>query len=75
MLPGLGRMLIVFGSVLILIGLILTLAPKVPWLGRLPGDIYVRRDNFRFYFPLGTSILVSIVLTLLLNLLLRIFRR
>ncbi len=75
MLPGLGRVLVIFGAVLAAVGLILMVAPKVPWLGRLPGDIYYRRDNFRFYFPLGTSIVVSIVLTLLLNLLLRIFRR
>jgi hypothetical protein len=73
-MAGLGRMLIIFGVVLVVVGLVVTFAPKVPWLGRLPGDIYYKRDNFRFYFPLGTSILVSLVLTLLLNLLLRIFR-
>ncbi|MEE8449103.1 MAG: DUF2905 domain-containing protein [Thermodesulfobacteriota bacterium] len=46
-------------------GLILTWAPEIPWLGRLPGDIVLRRRNIRFYFPLTTSILLSVVLTLI----------
>jgi hypothetical protein len=73
--PGLGRTLIIFGAVLIAVGVAVLLGPKLPWLGRLPGDIHYQRDNFRFYFPLGTSLVVSIILTLLLNILLRIFRR
>jgi hypothetical protein len=73
--PGLGRSLIVIGGLLVVIGVVILLAPRVPWLGRLPGDISIERPNFRFYFPLGTSIAVSIILTLLLNLLIRIFRR
>ena len=52
-------------------GALLTLAGKVGWLGRLPGDIRIRRDGFSFYFPLATSLLLSILLTLLLNLFLR----
>jgi hypothetical protein len=75
MMPGLGRLLIIFGLVLIVVGAALLLAPKLPWLGRLPGDFRLERGGFRFYFPLGTSIVVSIALTLLLNLLLRLFRR
>jgi hypothetical protein len=62
----LGRMLIVLGVVMVLVGLALLLAGRVPWLGRLPGDISIQRGNWSFYFPLGTSILLSIVLTLLL---------
>jgi hypothetical protein len=64
----LGRSLIVFGAIAILIGLVLLVAPRIPGLGRLPGDILVRRDNFTFYFPLATGLIVSIVVTLLLNL-------
>ncbi len=60
-----GKLLIVLGLVLVGIGLLITLAPKIPYLGRLPGDIYYKRDNFVFYFPLGTSILISIILSLL----------
>lgn len=60
-----GKMLIIFGVVSIVIGGILMLSGKVPWLGRLPGDILVQKKNFTFYFPLATSILISILLTLI----------
>ena len=65
-MPGFGKSLIVIGLVIAAIGLLLTLAGKIPWLGRLPGDIFIKRDNFSFYFPLATSILISIILSLLL---------
>ena len=61
----LGRMLLVMGLVVALVGVVLMLAGRVPWLGRLPGDIYVERGNWSFYFPLMTSIVVSVLLTLL----------
>jgi hypothetical protein len=67
----LGKMLVVFGGVLVLIGLLLSVGGKVPWLGRLPGDIIVQRDGFSFYFPLMTSLVVSVVLSLLFYLLRR----
>ena len=65
MMTPLGKMLIVLGVVFILIGLGFLFADKIPWLGRLPGDIYVKKGNFSFYFPLGTCILISIVLSLI----------
>ena len=58
-------MLLVMGLVVALVGGVLMLAGRVPWLGRLPGDIYVERGNWSFYFPLMTSIVVSVLLTLL----------
>jgi hypothetical protein len=61
----LGKMLILLGGVLVVVGVLLTLGGKLPWLGRLPGDIVIQRDNFTFYFPLATSILLSVVLSLL----------
>jgi Protein of unknown function (DUF2905) len=68
----LGKILLGFGLVMVLLGVVLllvgSLSGKVPWTGRLPGDIYIERGNFRFYFPLATSILVSLILTLLLAL-------
>jgi hypothetical protein len=64
-LLGLGVVMVILGGVLLLAG---NLSGKVPWIGRLPGDIYIERGNFRFYFPLATSILVSIILTLILTL-------
>lgn len=67
-LGSLGRMLLVLGAVVALVGLLLIVSERFPGLriGRLPGDIAVERDRWRFYFPLGTSVLLSIVLTLLL---------
>ena len=70
-MPGfesLGRILLLIGVILVLLGGLLLLVGKVPFLGRLPGDIVIERKNFTFYFPLATSILLSIVLTLLLSL-------
>ncbi|HEV8662446.1 MAG TPA: DUF2905 domain-containing protein [Candidatus Methylomirabilis sp.] len=67
-LEPLGRMLLLIGVILALLGGLLLLVGKVPFLGRLPGDIVIERKNFTFYFPLATSILLSIVLTLLLSL-------
>jgi hypothetical protein len=62
---------VILGIFLILIGIGLSIAPRLPWLGRLPGDIVIKREGFTFYFPLATCILVS----LLLSLLARIFYR
>jgi len=61
----LGKMFLIIGLVLSLIGGIILVSGRIPWLGRLPGDIMIQRKNFSFYFPLATSILVSILLTLL----------
>ena len=65
-LSPLGRALIFFGVVLTGFGVILLLAPKIPWLGRLPGDILIQRERFSFYFPLASCLLASLLLTLLL---------
>ena len=67
----LGRFLIVLGVVIVLAGAALLLAGRLPWLGRLPGDIVVRRDHVTFYFPIVTSIVLSVLVTLLLNFLRR----
>lgn len=72
-MPSLGKTLIVIGLVVALIGVLLTLAGRIPWLGRLPGDIYVKRENFTFYFPLATSIIISLILSL--SLILWFFRK
>ncbi len=61
-----GRILFVAGLVLAGIGLLLMLSDKIGWVGRLPGDIVIKRENFTFYFPLATCVLISVVLTLLL---------
>lgn len=64
---GVGRLLILGGIVVALLGVILVVAPQLPFLGRLPGDIRIERENVRVFVPLGTMLLVSIILTVLLN--------
>ena len=68
MLHTFGRFLILFGLVLAAVGLILVFSDKIPWIGKLPGDILIKKGKWTFYFPLATSILLSILITLLLNL-------
>ncbi len=65
-MSDLGRMLIVMGLVVAAVGVVVLLVGRVPGLGRLPGDIHVERGNWSFYFPLGTSIVLSLLLTLVL---------
>jgi hypothetical protein len=67
----LGKILIIAGIVITTAGILVALSPKIPWLGRLPGDLVIKRDNFRLYLPITTCIVVSLVLSLLLYL----FRR
>jgi formate hydrogenlyase subunit 3/multisubunit Na+/H+ antiporter MnhD subunit len=62
----LGKILIFAGLLLILVGLIITFGGRVPYIGKLPGDFRIQRDNFTFYFPLTTSIVVSLIISLLI---------
>ena len=76
-----GKLLLIAGIGLALLGGVLIVSAKfvhrdkLPWLGRLPGDIRIERRNFSCYFPLATGILVSLLLTVLLNIIARLFRR
>jgi hypothetical protein len=65
---GFGLLMVILGGILLLAG---NLSGRVPWFGRLPGDFYIQRGSWTFYFPFTTSILISIILTLVLSL----FRR
>ncbi len=64
-MSDLARLLIVLGVLLVVVGLTLLLLPRIPGLGRLPGDIVIKRENFTFYFPLATCILISVILSLI----------
>ena len=66
--PGLGKILLIAGIIIAAAGAALMLGPKIPWLGRLPGDIHLRGKNWSFHFPIVTSIVISIILTILFNL-------
>lgn len=65
LLPQLGKFLILVGIVITVLGLVLLVSGKMPWLGRLPGDFYFKGKQVSFYFPLATSLLISIILTLI----------
>ena len=66
-----GRIFILVGIFSLLLGGIFLLGEKFPWLGKLPGDIYIQRKSFRFYFPLATSIILSLILSLVITLFFR----
>ncbi len=70
-LPALGRLLIGLGLVLVAAGVVLLLAGKIPWIGRLPGDFRFSGRGWTVYFPFATMLILSVILTILLNL----FRR
>jgi hypothetical protein len=72
-LSQLGRVLVSFGVILLLVGLLLILGGRIPFLGRLPGDIVFQRDGLTVFFPFATMILVSVFLTVVLNVLARLF--
>jgi len=65
MMPNPGRLLIILGLTLTAAGLLLTFAGKIPLIGKLPGDLRIERENFSFYFPLGTCLLLSLLLSLI----------
>ena len=62
---GIGKILLVIGLIIVGIGGLMLFAGKIPWIGRLPGDFYYKGKNFTFYFPLATSIVISIILTII----------
>lgn len=73
-MPQIGKILIIAGTILVIAGLILFFAgDRLSWLGRLPGDIRVEKENFRFYFPITTMIILSILLTVIVWIIRKIF--
>ncbi len=63
---NIGKVLIITGLVIIAIGALIMLSGKISWIGKLPGDILIQKKNYTFYFPVATSIVLSILLTLIL---------
>jgi len=73
-LQGVGKFLILGGAFLAFLGLLLFFWQRIPFLGKLPGDIFVSKGSFQLFFPIVTCIIISIVLTIILNLVFRLFR-
>jgi hypothetical protein len=72
---GIGKVLIIVGLVMVGLGLFFAFGGRIPFLGKLPGDILIRRDSATFYFPVVTLLLLSLVLTLIINFILRLMGR
>jgi len=74
---AMGKMLVFMGLLVVVMGLLLIFIPKlkVPFLGKLPGDIIIQRERFSFYFPIVTCIVISILLTIILNVVIRLLGR
>ncbi len=66
-----GKILVLTGLIIVGVGLVGWLGPRIPWIGRLPGDIVIQRENIGIYVPLATGLVLSVLLTILLNLLMR----
>ena len=71
---GIGKILILSGAFLAFLGLLLIFCQRIPFLGKLPSDIFLHKGGFQFFFPLVTFIIISIMLTIILNLVIRLFR-
>lgn len=65
-MPALGKVLLVTGLVIAAVGLVLMFSGRIPWLGKLPGDIAIEKGNFRIYAPITTCIVLSVIITLVL---------
>jgi len=67
-MPAIGKMFIILGILLIIVGIAFMLGDKIPFIGKMPGDIMIKKERFSFYFPITTSIIISIILTILFSL-------
>ena len=74
-LENIGRVLIIAGIIIAVLGLLLVFGVRIPLLGKLPGDILIKKDSFSFYFPVVTFLLLSLILTIIVNLILRFLGR
>jgi hypothetical protein len=69
-MEGLGKILLIVGGIIVVLGLLLVFSSHIPFLGKLPGDIFVRKDGFSIYFPIVTLIILSILITIIVNVIL-----
>ena len=74
-MEGMGKILLIIGGIIILLGLILVFGQHIPFFGKLPGDIVIKKEGFSFYFPIVTFLILSVILTLIVNLILYFLNR
>jgi len=74
-MEGIGKILLIVGGIIVILGLILIFSQHIPFLGKLPGDIFVKRDGFSFYFPIVTLLVLSLLITIIVNVILYFLHR
>ena len=74
-MEGMGKILLIIGGVIVILGLILIFSQHIPFLGKLPGDILVKKDGFSFYFPIVTFLILSVLITIIVNVILHFLNR
>ena len=74
-MEGIGRILLIVGGIIVILGLILIFSQHIPFLGKLPGDIFIKREGFSFYFPIVTLLVLSLLITIIVNVILYFLKR
>ncbi len=74
-MEGIGKLLLIVGGITIVIGLILMFSQHIPFLGKLPGDIIIKKDDGTFYFPIVSFLIISVILTIIVNVILYFLRK
>jgi hypothetical protein len=74
-MEGLGKILLIVGGIIVILGLILIFSQHIPFLGKLPGDIFVKKEGFSFYFPIVTLLVLSILVTIIVNVILHFLNK
>jgi len=74
-MEGIGKILLVVGGIIIILGLILVFSQHIPFFGKLPGDIFIKRDGFSFYLPIVTLLILSVLITIIVNVILHFMNR
>jgi hypothetical protein len=74
-MEGLGKILLIVGGIVVVLGLILVFSQHIPFFGKLPGDIFVKKDGFSFYFPIVTLLILSILITIIVNVILHFMNK
>lgn len=74
-MEGIGKILLIVGGIVVILGLILVFSQHIPFLGKLPGDIFIKKDGFSFYFPIVALLTVSVVITVIVNVILHFMNK
>jgi len=74
-MEGLGKIILIIGGIIVILGLIMVFSNHIPFLGKLPGDIFIKKDGFSFYFPIVTLLILSILITIIVNVILHFLNK